>query len=215
MELPVRPPLKPMLGRLARALPTGEFDYEPKWDGFRCLAFRAGEELDLRSRHDRPLARYFPELVEALTALSADRFVVDGEVVVMGEDGFDFPALMARLHPAASRVERLRREIPAALIAFDLLAVEDEDLRERPFAERRARLTRLLAAAEPPLHLTPVTDDPSVAAGWLERFQGAGIDGVMAKRRDQPHEPGVRAMVKVKQRADDRLRACRLPGVRR
>ena len=145
MELPIAPPLVPMLGRLARELPADGFLYEPKWDGFRCLVFRSGAEVDLRSRHDRPLARYFPELVEALRTLASDRFVLDGEIVAVTPEGFDFAALLARLHPAASRVERLRRETPAALIAFDLVAVGDEDLREVPFAERRARLTGVLS----------------------------------------------------------------------
>src|SRR5829696_201606 len=128
MDLPVGPPLEPMLGRLVRELPRDGYLYEPKWDGFRCVAFRGAEEVDLRSRHDRPLARYFPELVEALAAVGRDRFAVDGEIVAVTDRGFDFPALMARLHPAASRVERLRRETPARFIAFDLLAVGEADL---------------------------------------------------------------------------------------
>jgi ATP-dependent DNA ligase len=211
MDLPVRPPLEPMLGRLARELPRDGFVYEPKWDGFRCIAFRAGGELDLRSRHGRPLARYFPELTEALTAIAEERFVVDGEVVVLSGRGFDFPALMARLHPAATRVERLRRETPVQLMAFDLLALGGEDLCERPFAERRARLADLLAGAGPPLRLTPATEDVEVALEWLDRFQGVGIDGVMAKLRDQPYRPGVRAMVKVKR---ERTADCVLAGFR-
>jgi ATP-dependent DNA ligase len=211
MDLPVQPPLEPMLGRLARELPRDGFVYEPKWDGFRCIAFRAGRELDLRSRHGRPLARYFPELTQALTAIPEDRFVLDGEVVVLSARGFDFPALMARLHPAATRVERLRRETPAELMAFDLLALGREDLREQPFAERRARLTDLLAGARPPLRLTPTTEDVEVALEWLDRFNGVGIDGVMAKHRDQPYRPGARAMVKVK---PERTADCVLAGFR-
>jgi ATP-dependent DNA ligase len=211
MDLPLQPPLEPMLGRLARELPRDGFVYEPKWDGFRCIAFRAGREFDLRSRHGRPLARYFPELTEALTAIPEDRFVLDGEVVVLSARGFDFPALMARLHPAATRVERLRRETPAELMAFDLLALGREDLREQPFAERRARLTDLLAGARPPLRLTPTTEDVEVALEWLDRFNGVGIDGVMAKHRHQPYRPGARAMVKVK---PERTADCVLAGFR-
>src|SRR5947209_9201582 len=184
MTLPVSPPIAPMLGRLARELPEGAYMYEPKWDGFRCLAFRNGGDVDLRSRNDRPLARYFPELVRALLALREPRFVLDGEVVLAGEEGFDFPALMARLHPAASRVRLLSEQTPASIIAFDLVAVGAQDMRDVEFAERRRRLEQLLAGAPPPVYLTPATSDAQVAREWLERFHGAGIDGVMAKRLD-------------------------------
>jgi ATP-dependent DNA ligase len=187
-----------MLGRLARELPSGEFLYEPKWDGFRCLAFRCGGAVDLRSRHDRPLSRYFPELVEGLQALPAARVVLDGEIVVAGPGGFDFASLLVRVHPAASRVERLRRETPASFIAFDLLALGDEDLRGRPFGERRSALSELLAAAPAPVRLTPCTDEERAASAWLERPPGAGIDGVVAKHRELRYQPGARAMVKVK-----------------
>jgi ATP-dependent DNA ligase len=198
MAPPVVPPIPPMLARLVRELPEGDLSYEPKWDGFRCLAFAPrGGEVDLRSRNQRPLARYFPELVEALRALPRAA-VLDGEIVVAGARGFDFSALLSRLHPSASRVARLSRETPASYVLFDLLSDGDEDLRPRPFGERRARLEALLAGARPPLHLTPATGDPSVARAWLERSRGAGIDGVVAKRRDLPYEPGRRAMVKVK-----------------
>ena len=207
MNLPVQPPLAPMLGRLVRALPREDgFYYEPKWDGFRCLVFRDGDEIDLRSRHDRPLARYFPELVEAVRALTAERFVLDGEIVVVTPRGFDFPALMARLHPAASRVERLRSETPALLIAFDVLAVGDEDLRPRPFSERREALVELVASAEPPVLLTPATDDAACAAEWLERFEG-----VMAKHAGSRYEPGARAMLKIKA---ERTADCVVAGFR-
>src|SRR5215212_9466379 len=141
---PVTPPVAPMLARLTRELPLDGYLYEPKWDGFRCLAFRDGDAVDLRSRNQRPLARYFPELVEALLALEPPRFVLDGEVIVVGEAGFDFTALLARLHPAASRVGRLRRETPASLVAFDVLAIGDEELLDTPFHERRKRLAELL-----------------------------------------------------------------------
>ena len=211
MDVPVLPPLKPMLGKLARELPAGEYLYEPKWDGFRCLVFRAGDEVDLRSRHDRPLARYFPELVEAFRSLPADPLVVDGEIVLATAGGFDFSALLARLHPAPSRVERLRRETPAAFVAFDLLALEDDDLRERPFAERRSLLERVLAAARAPLFLTPATSDRAVASSWVERFGGTGIDGVVAKHRELRYEPGVRAMLKIKR---ERTADCVVGGFR-
>jgi ATP-dependent DNA ligase len=211
MDLPVVPPVAPMLARLSRELPSGAFVYEPKWDGFRCLAFRCGDEVDLRSRHGRPLARYFPELFGALRALPQERFALDGEIVVVGPAGFDFPALMARPHPAASRVRRLATETPASLVAFDLLALGRDDLRPAPFAERRARLGGLLAGVAPPLHLTPATDDADTAAGWLQRFAGGGIDGVVAKHRDLPYQPGARAMVKVKR---ERTADCVVAGFR-
>jgi ATP-dependent DNA ligase len=198
MDLPVSPPLPPMLASRARELPTGPFLYEPKWDGFRCLAFRSGREVDLRSRNDRPLARYFPEIVEGLRSLAADRFALDGELVVATPQGFDFAALLARLHPAASRVERLSSETPAWFIAFDVLAVESDELLQCAFAERRSRLEALLADARPPVHLTPITDDQAVASAWLDRFHGAGVDGVVAKARDAAYQPGARVMVKVK-----------------
>jgi ATP-dependent DNA ligase len=199
----VTPPVAPMLARLARELPLDGYLYEPKWDGFRCLAFRDGDELDLRSRNQRPLARYFPEIVEALLALEEPRFVLDGELVVAG---LGFEALLARLHPAASRVERLRAETPASFVAFDLLAVGEGDLRERPFAERRARLEELLRGAPQPLLVTPLTEEPARAAEWLERFEG-----VVAKHADLRYEPGRRAMVKVKR---ERTADCVVAGFR-
>src|SRR5919201_2440333 len=165
-----------MLARLARELPADGYLYEPKWDGFRCLVFRSADEIDLRSRNRRPLARYFPELIEALSALPERELVLDGEIVVTREGRFDFAALLARLHPAASRVERLRRETPAFLVAFDLPALGGEDLSGRPFAERRRRLAEMLRAARPPLFLTPLTEDRRQATRWLERYAGRGID---------------------------------------
>jgi ATP-dependent DNA ligase len=207
----VTPPVAPMLARLSRELPEGDWVYEPKWDGFRCLAFRAsGGEIDLRSRNQRPLARYFPELVEALRALPRAA-VLDGELVIVGPRGFDFPGLLARVHPASSRVAKLSRETPASFVAFDLLAEGEEDVRPRPFAERRGRLERLLAAAPPLVTLTPATDDPAIAREWLEGFHGAGVDGVVAKRRDLPYEPGRRTMVKVKR---ERTVDCVVAGLR-
>src|SRR4051812_34048313 len=192
-----------MLARLADELPRGDYVYEPKWDGFRCLAFRDGGEVGLWSRHARELTRYFPEVVEALLALSEPRLVLDGELIL--PDG-DFPALMARIHPAASRVERLRRETPAVFVAFDLLAAGDRDLRGRPFAERREALVRIEG-----LHTTPATRDPGKAVRWLRTAAGGAIDGVVAKRADLRYRPGDRAMVKVKTR---RTADCVVAGFR-
>lgn len=200
-----------MLAQLSRELPSGDYLYEPKWDGFRCLAFVAGGRVELQSRHCRPLARYFPELVEALRALRAPSFVLDGEIVIAGAGGLDFPALLARLHPSARRVEQLRRASPATLIAFDLLAVGARDLRGQPFEERRAALEALLAKSEAPLLVTPSTSAPEVARDWLDRFQGAGIDGVVAKHRALPYQPGRRAMIKVK---NERTAECVVAGFR-
>jgi ATP-dependent DNA ligase len=207
----VVPPVVPMLARLERELPGDGYLYEPKWDGFRCLAFRDSNEVDLRSRNQRPLARYFPELVEELLALPTPRFVLDGEIVALSEVGADFPALLARLHPAASRVERLRGETPALLIAFDLIALEDDDVRERPFRERRRLLERLVVEGSPPLLLTPLTEDRDEAERWLETYRGAGVDGVVAKHQDVRYEEGVRRMVKVKR---ERTADCVVAGAR-
>ena len=205
------PTLKPMLARLERELPADGYLYEPKWDGFRCLVFRAGAEVDLRSRNHRPLARYFPELVEALLALPERRFVLDGEILAARGRDFDFAALLARLHPAASRVERLRRETPAFLVAFDLLARGGEELLDRPFVDRRRLLTKMLRAARPPLFLTPLTEDRRQATRWLERYASRGIDGVVAKHRDLGYEPGRRQMIKVKRK---RTADCVVAGFR-
>jgi ATP-dependent DNA ligase len=213
LELPIRPPIEPMLARLARELPRDGYLYEPKWDGFRCLAFVSGADVDLRSRHDRPLARYFPEIVDGFRALSEDRAVVDGEIIVIGQDtgGFDFASLMGRLHPAPSRVERLSREAPAAYVAFDALSIGGRDLRPCPFAERRTALETLLADAPAPIFLTPATRDPDLARRWLDRFSGAGVDGVVAKHETITYQPGRRAMVKVKH---ERTADCVLAGFR-
>jgi ATP-dependent DNA ligase len=198
VPLPISPPLAPMLARLERSLPTGDFLYEPKWDGFRCIAFCASDGVDLRSRHDRPLGRYFPELTASLASMAAAGMVLDGEIVLSGPNGFDFAALMLRLHPARSRVARLSAEQPARFVAFDLLADIEEDLTSRPFAERRRRLEERLQDRPPRISLTPATGDSTVAAEWLERFRGGGVDGVMAKPLDAPYQPGRRAMIKVK-----------------
>jgi len=210
--LPVRPPLDPMLAKLARELPpAGGVLYEPKWDGFRCVVFRDGDELDLQSRNAKPLLRYFPELREPLLAQLPERVVLDGELVVANERGLDFDALQLRQHPAESRVRKLASEIPASYVAFDILAVGDESLLETPMRERRARLEAMLHDARSPLHLTPATTDRDVAADWFRRFEGAGFDGVVAKPLADTYRPGERAMVKVKH---ERTADCVVAGFR-
>ena len=212
MALPVPPPVSPMLAKLVRELPEGDgYSYEPKWDGFRCIVFRDGADVELGSRNERPLTRYFPELVEPLRRALPVRAVVDGEIVIAGPDGLDFDALTQRIHPAASRVARLAAETPASFVAFDLLAVGDRDLRAQPYAERRAELEVLLAHAAPPVHLTPMTTDPLVAAAWFERFEGAGLDGVVAKAADLRYREGERVMLKVKH---ERTADCVVAGFR-
>jgi ATP-dependent DNA ligase len=208
MNMPVNPPLPPMLARLARELPPGHL-YAPKWDGFRCLAFCEDGEIDLRSRNDRPLARYFPELVDALRRLPDALLVLDGELVVPTSAGLDFTALLSRLHPALSRIERLSRETPAWFIAFDVLARGNEDLRDLPFVDRRRRLERLFRDARAPLILTPITADVEVAERWLHA--GRGVDGVVAKDPSVAYRPGERALVKVKH---ERTADCVVAGFR-
>jgi ATP-dependent DNA ligase len=199
MRLPVQPPLEPMLSKPLPAIPTGGgWLYEPKWDGFRALVFRDGDELLMQSRDLRPLDRYFPELGVALRAGLPDRCVVDGEIVIAGPRGLDFEALQLRLHPAASRVNLLAERTPASFVAWDLLALGDEDLLAVPQGERRSRLEAALADVRPPLHVTPASLDPTVASDWFHRFEGAGLDGVMAKPLDAPYQPGKRAMAKIK-----------------
>ena len=198
MPFAIEPPIEPMLAKLAAELPRGAFLYEPKWDGFRAVVFRGDGDVFIQSRDLRPLDRYFPELHGALAERLPDGCVVDGEIVIATPRGLDFDALQLRLHPAASRVAKLANETPASFVAFDLLASGGEDLRALPQAERRARLERLLARVEPPLHLTPATRDAALAAEWLDRFEGAGLDGVVAKPENGVYEPGVRAMIKVK-----------------
>ena len=199
MHLPVMPPISPMLAKNASRLPSGEgWLFEPKWDGFRCIVFRDGDEVELWSRHGRPFNRYFPELVDPLRAQLTDRVVVDGELVVPDGDGLSFDLLGQRIHPAESRVAMLAETTPARFVAFDLLAVGDEDLRSVPFGERRGRLESMLADAEPPVHLTPATDDHAVAADWFERFEGAGVDGIIAKPVTDSYAEGTRAQLKLK-----------------
>ncbi len=198
-DLPVPPPVAPMLAKLAREVPVGDYLYEPKWDGFRCIVFREGNDVEMGSRNGLSLTRYFPEVVVALQHALPPRVVIDGEVVVVGEAGLDFDALSQRVHPAESRVRLLAGRTPASFVAFDLLAVGDQDLRGKPFGERRRVLQELLpAAGEGPVHLTPATRDPEVAKDWFRRFEGAGLDGVVAKHLSLAYLPDKRAMVKVK-----------------
>ncbi len=194
----VAPPIEPMLARIAEELPPeGEFLYEPKWDGFRAIVFRDGEAF-IQSRDLRPLDRYFPDLHAACLEQLPEGCAIDGEIVIVGAGGLDFDALQMRLHPAASRVEKLARETPASFVAFDALALEGRDVRALAQAQRRERLEAALAAVEPPIHLTPATRDRRTALEWLERFEGAGLDGVIAKRLDAAYQPGKRAMLKIK-----------------
>ena len=194
----VAPLIEPMLAKVAEKLPPeGGFLYEPKWDGFRASVFR-DEDVFIQSRDLRPFDRYFPDLHEAFLAALPEGCVLDGEIVIVTAEGLDFDALQMRLHPAASRVEKLARETPASFVAFDALAVEGRDLRQQPQVERRRALESLLARAKPPIYLTPVTTDREVAQQWLTRFEGAGLDGVIAKRVDAVYQPGVRAMLKIK-----------------
>jgi ATP-dependent DNA ligase len=188
-----------MLAKLADALPPeGGVLYEPKWDGFRALVFKSGRKLYLQSRDLRPLDRYFPDLHDALLERVPKSCVLDGEIVIATKSGLDFDALQLRLHPAASRVAKLAAATPASFVAFDLLAVGRKNLMMRPQAARRAQLEELLAAAKPPLYLTPATRERAVALDWLERFEGAGLDGVVVKPEGAPYQPGKRAMLKVK-----------------
>jgi ATP-dependent DNA ligase len=199
VRLPFAPPLEPMLSHSADTLPTGEgWQFEPKWDGFRTVVFRDGDEVVLQSRDTRPMNRYFPELVAPLQAALPERCIVDGEVVIVGEQGLDFEALLLRIHPAESRVKMLAVGSPASFVVWDLLAIGDEDLRETPLAQRRERLEQVLSDVAPPVHLSPATRDRALAEDWFRRFEGAGLDGVMAKRLDEPYKPGERTMIKVK-----------------
>src|SRR3989442_14196485 len=193
MRLPFAPPLAPMLSSAEDALPEGDgWQFEPKWDGFRTLVFRDGDEILLQSRDEKPMNRYFPELIAPLAAVLPKRCVVDGEIVIVGEDGLDFEALLLRIHPAASRVKLLAAQMPASFVAWDLLALGDEDLREVPLAVRRERLEQALTRAARPVHLSPATRDRAVAEDWFRRFEGAGLHRVMAKRPDPPHPAGPR-----------------------
>jgi ATP-dependent DNA ligase len=195
----IAPPIEPMLAKLADDLPGGgAYLYEPKWDGFRAIVFRGVSDVFIQSRDCRPLGRYFPELHAAFLAQLPAGSVVDGEIVIATPRGLDFDALQLRLHPAASRVARLAETTPAAFVAFDALAAGGRDLRILPMRARRERLEQMLAAVQPPVYVTPMTRDRAVASEWLDRFEGAGLDGVIAKPEEGRYEPGKRAMIKVK-----------------
>jgi ATP-dependent DNA ligase len=200
MDLPVMPPVAPMLAKSVKDIPAGALSFEPKWDGFRSVVFRDGDEVEIGSRNERPMTRYFPEVAAALLANLPERCVVDGEIVIPDRDGrrLDFDALLQRVHPAASRVKLLAEQTPASFVAFDLLALGDEDCTGLPFERRRARLEEALAGARPPVYVTPATRDREVAVTWFSQFEGAGLDGVVAKPLDGPYEPDKRVMFKVK-----------------
>jgi ATP-dependent DNA ligase len=206
------PPLAPMLAKPVATIPPGQH-YEPKWDGFRSIIFRDGTEVEIGSRNTRPMTRYFPEVVDAVRANLPDRCVIDGELVIVSHDkqGLDFEALQQRIHPAASRIRLLAEETPASFIAFDLLALDDTDLRGQPLADRRAALDQALAPAQAPVHLTPATRDLDLARRWFELFEGAGLDGILAKRLDLRYQPDKRVMSKIKH---ERTADCVVAGYR-
>jgi ATP-dependent DNA ligase len=213
MDLPVMPPVKPMLAKSVKVIPEGSLSFEPKWDGFRSVIFRDGGEVEIGSRNERPMTRYFPEVVAALQSNLPDRCVVDGEIVIPAADGrrLDFEALLQRIHPAASRVKLLAEQTPASFVAFDLLALGDTDCTELPFQRRRAMLEEALAKAGPPVYVTPMTQDRDLAVQWFSQFEGAGLDGVVAKPLDGPYEPDKRVMFKVKH---ERTADCVVAGYR-
>ena len=199
LTTPFQPPIQPMLAKLTESIPDGDgWLYEPKWDGFRCVLFFDGERIYLQSRDLKPLGRYSPELEEQLPKVLPGPVVLDGEIVIMSAKGLDFDALQLRLHPAASRVKMLAGQTPAVFVAFDMLAEGADDLRARPFSERRVRLEAAVRAAHPPLHMTPATTSAATASDWFERFEGAGFDGIIAKRLDGTYQPGKRVMAKIK-----------------
>ncbi len=211
--LPLQPPLQPMLAKLARQIPDGDgWLFEPKWDGFRCVVFRDGDRIELISRNLKPLSRYFPELLAPLRAAIPDRCIIDGEIVVAdgSGNGLDFDALLQRIHPAASRIERLARDTPASFVAFDLLADGDRSLLDEPMRLRRELLVAALAPNEV-VHVTPASTERAVADEWFGRFEGAGLDGIIAKPLDGTYEPGKRALIKVKHQ---RTALCAVPGYR-
>ncbi|MDH3038037.1 ATP-dependent DNA ligase [Streptomyces griseoincarnatus] len=197
MDLPVMPPVKPMLAKSVAKIPPG-MQYEAKWDGFRAIVFRDGDEVELGSRTGKPLTRYFPELAEALRERLPERCVVDGEIVIAREGHLDFDALTERIHPADSRVRTLAERTPASFVAFDLLALADESLLDVPLTDRRKLLVRALRDATPPVHVAPATTDVEVARGWFEQYEGAGLDGVVAKPLDLRYRQDERAMFKIK-----------------
>jgi len=199
MRFAIEPPIKPMLAKVAEDIPeTGEYLFEPKWDGFRAIVFRGGTDVYMQSRDLKPLDRYFPELhAQLLDSLPRD-CIVDGEIVIVSPDGLDFDALQLRLHPAASRIAKLAQETPASFVGFDILAAAGKNLMALSQAERRVHLEEVLAIAGPPIHLTPMTRERKLAVTWLKRFEGAGLDGVVAKRAELPYASGKRVMLKIK-----------------
>jgi ATP-dependent DNA ligase len=213
MRLPVMPPVKPMLAKAVAEIPKGDFSYEPKWDGFRSIVFRDGDQVEIGSRNERPMTRYFPEVVEGVKANLPERAVVDGEIVVPDPDGkrLEFETLQQRIHPADSRVRLLAEQTPAHFVAFDLLALEDRNLMKEPFAERRRLLEEALAGARSPIHVTPATTDRDVAERWFDEFEGAGLDGVIAKPLDVTYQPDKRVMFKIKH---ERTADCVVAGYR-
>ncbi|MEZ5227012.1 MAG: ATP-dependent DNA ligase [Acidimicrobiales bacterium] len=198
MDLPVNPPVKPMLAKAVAGIPDDDLLFEPKWDGFRCIVFRDGDEVVLGSRNEKPLTRYFPELLPAIRASLPERCVIDGEIILITDDHLDFDGLQQRIHPAESRVNMLAEKTPASFVAFDLLALDDDDLRDRPFGDRRAALEAALADARPPIHLTATTADTAVAARWFRVFEGAGLDGLIAKPIAEPYAENKRSQLKDK-----------------
>ncbi|MEU5897371.1 MULTISPECIES: ATP-dependent DNA ligase [Streptomyces] len=210
MDLPVMPPVKPMLAKPVKKIPPG-MQYEAKWDGFRAIAFRDGDELELGSRTGKPLTRYFPELVAALRERLPERCVLDGEIVIAKDGRLDFDALTERIHPAASRVATLAERTPASFVAFDLLALADEALLDTPMADRRALLVQALSGVTAPVHVAPATTDPDVAHVWFEQFEGAGLDGVIAKPLDLRYRQNERLMFKIKH---ERTADCVVAGYR-
>jgi ATP-dependent DNA ligase len=213
MDLPVMPPVAPMLAKSIATIPAGAMSYEPKWDGFRSVIFRDGDEVEIGSRNERPMTRYFPEIVAAVLASLPERSVIDGEIVVPDADGrcLDFEALLQRIHPADSRVRLLAEQTPAAFVAFDLLALGDTDYTGEPFSARREALAGALAGARPPVYLTPTTTDESLAQVWFSQFEGAGLDGVIAKPLDGRYQPDKRVMFKIKH---ERTADCVVAGYR-
>lgn len=205
------PPVAPMLAKSVKEIPTGDLLYEPKWDGFRCIVFRDGDEVELSSRGEKPLTRYFPELVDAVKANLPTRCVIDGEIVIASGDRLEFEALLQRIHPAASRVNKLAVETPASFVAFDLLALGDLDLMRAPFRGRRTELEQVVAEAGDPIFLTQASSDVATAHRWFETFEGAGLDGIVAKPLAAPYQPDVRAMFKVKH---ERTADCVVAGIR-
>jgi ATP-dependent DNA ligase len=212
MRLPVMPPVSPMLAKPSPEIPAAQL-YEPKWDGFRSIIFRDGDEVEIGSRNEKPMTRYFPEIVEAVLANFPNRAVIDGEIIVADTERntLDFEALQQRIHPAASRVKLLSTTTPASFVAFDLLALGDDDLTDRPLSERREALERIFAAAKPPIYLTPATRDLAEAQRWFAEFEGAGLDGLIAKKFDLTYQPDKRVMTKIKH---ERTADCVVAGYR-